>query len=338
MQKLLNLPHIFFLPFPEEIRIFEAQNCIILNRRFVPIFLLSWLFAQCAREVTIDLPEEEPKAVAICHFTTGQPFKVRVTLSQPIYDATEPKVPETAEVIIMQEGVPLDKLFRKTGDNGQVYWESNVLAKAQVPYSITVRADEVPEAQASSSVPAFYPIEAFRIDSQDVTTTPLNDGQVLMNIPLKLYLENLPADKRYFAFYLKHDLDVGEWVNGEWVTDFTYEGLHTNFSADGRTLSLLHDLEAEPLVLVNENFWSDNRDSLIINARITYYDEVERPRRLYVEWHTLSEDFYKYHLSLDRQGGNLPLSDPDALYNNVTGGYGNFSGYSVKVDTIDLPF
>ena len=57
-----------------------------------------------------------------------------------------------------------------------------------------------------------------------------------------------------------------------------------------------------------------------------------------MEWRTLSEEFYKYHLSVDRQGNNLPLSDPDAVYNNVSGGYGNFSGYSVRVDTIELPF
>ena len=47
-------------------------------------------------------------------------------------------------------------------------------------------------------------------------------------------------------------------------------------------------------------------------------------------------DSFERHIR--RQGGNLPLSDPDAVYNNVTGGYGNFSGYSVRVDTIELPF
>lgn len=300
--------------------------------------MLSWLFAQCAREVTIDLPEEETKAVAICHFTTGQPFKVTVTLSQPIYDSSEPEVPETAEVTLMQEGVFLDKLFRQTGDNGQVFWQSNVVAQAQTPYSIIVRVGELPEAQASGSIPAFFPLKPLYLNPTDWDTTALSDGSQLLSIPLKLVLENLPADERYFAFYLKHDLDVGQYVGGEWVTDFTYEGLTTNYSADGRTLSLLNGLEAEPLVLINENFWNDNGDSLLLEARILY-DPIanEKPRRIYLEWRTLSEDFYKYHLSLDRQGSNLPLSDPDALYNNVLGGYGNFSGYSVKVDTLELP-
>ena len=151
-----------------------------------------------------------------------------------------------------------------------------------------------------------------------------------MNIPLVLKLKDLPAEKRYFAFYLKHDIEVSDGS--------VYEGLSTNYTADGRTLSLLHDI-AEPAVLINEKFWSDNRDSLVLNAVIPYSPgDNEKPSRLYVEWRTLSEEFYKYHLSVDRQGNNLPLSDPDAVYNNVAGGYGNFSGYSVQVDTMILPF
>jgi hypothetical protein len=42
-------------------------------------------------------------------------------------------------------------------------------------------------------------------------------------------------------------------------------------------------------------------------------------------------------LSLSRQGGNLPLTDPDAVFNNVEGGLGNFSGYSIAIDTIAIP-
>jgi hypothetical protein len=305
-----------------------------LNRHFTFILILVSLFlAQCAREVTIDLPDEETKVVAICHFTAGQPFKVRVTLSQPIYASGDPEVPEKADVTVAKEGTFLDKLFRKIDDNGNVYWESRDSAETGIPYSMAVRVDELPLAEAASMIPAFYPIEQVQINKSDITETPLSDGRQLMNIPLVLHLRNLPAENRYFAFYLKHDIEVTD-SSGTTL----YEGLPTNYSADGRTLSLLHDI-AEPAVLINEKFWSDNLDSLALDARIAYNpSEHERPLRLYVEWRTLSEEFYQYHLSLDRQGSNLPLSDPDAVYNNVLNGYGNFSGYSVKVDMIEIPF
>ncbi len=311
-----------------------------MNRRFLPILvLLSWLFARCAREVTIDLPGEETKVVAVCHFTSDELFRVRVTLSQPVYASQDPEVPERAEVTIAQEGTFLDKLYKATDDNGNIYWESRDLAQTGVPYSISVRVDGYPNAEATSTIPVPTALKPLQTDPDHITEVPLSDGRRLMNIPLALHLEKLPAGQRYFGFYLRHDLDVGRFQNGNWETDFTYEGIATNYSADGRTLSLLHDLsESEPLVLINEKYWSDNGDSLLLDARIAYNPAAnEKPRRIMVEWRTLSEEFYRYHLSLDRQGGNLPLSDPDALYNNISGGYGNFSGYSVKTDTIVLP-
>jgi hypothetical protein len=118
--------------------------------------------------------------------------------------------------------------------------------------------------------------------------------------------------------------------------DYTEEQLPTNFLADGRTISLLHNVP-EPVVLVNENYWSEDRKTLYLTARIPFDPETERPEKMYITWRTLSPAFYRYHLSLSRQGGNLPLTDPDAVFNNIDSGLGNFSGYSFSVDTIVLP-
>ena len=106
---------------------------------------------------------------------------------------------------------------------------------------------------------------------------------------------------------------------------------------DGSTLSLLHNIP-ENVVLINEKYWSDGRRSLHLDALITYKpEEDQHPVRLYVEWWTLSAEFYRYHLSVARQGSNLPLSEPDAVFNNVENGYGNFSGYSTTIQAIELP-
>ena len=180
-----------------------------MNRRFLPILvLLSWLFARCAREVTIDLPGEETKVVAVCHFTSDELFRVRVTLSQPVYASQDPEVPERAEVTIAQEGTFLDKLYKATDDNGNIYWESRDLAQTGVPYSITVRVDGYPNAEATSTIPVPTALKPLQTDPDHITEVPLSDGRRLMNIPLALHLEKLPAGQRYFGFYLRHDLDV----------------------------------------------------------------------------------------------------------------------------------
>lgn len=301
------------------------------------LVLLGLLCVQCAREIIIDLPEEETKVVAICHFTPGQPFRIKVSLSQSVNDGSDPAPPSNVDVSVSKEGFFLDKLFMK-GSGKNLYWVSRDTVQAGQMYSMAAKIAGIPLAEASSSAPFQIPLRPIAVRSEDVTIVDLDEGYKALRVPLSLELSNVPADKPYFAFNLTSDIDVLEYIDSIAVVDFTYENEQAGYSADGRTLSLLHNI-AEPVVLINEKYWSAGVKTLNINALVYYKpNQNERPRRLYIEWRTLSEDFYRYHLSVARQGNNLPLSDPDAVYNNVGGGYGNFSGYSVSTDTIDLPF
>lgn len=300
------------------------------------LFLAGLLAVQCAREVIIDLPEEATKIVAICHFTPGQPFRIRVNYSQQVNDGSVPAPPTDVDVSVSKNGIFLDKLFRKgTGKN--IYWESRDTVEPNEGYSMAVRIDGLPQAEASSDVPKHVRFTPVSVRPEDISVVDLDEGYKALRIPLSLELQHIPSRQPYFAFNLTTDIDVLEFIDSVAVVDFTYENEPAGYSSDGRTLSLLHNV-AEPVVLINEKFWAQGVRTLNLNALVFYRPGLnERPRRLYIEWRTLSEEFYKYHLSVARQGNNLPLSDPDAVFNNVQGGYGNFSGYSVSVDTIDLP-
>lgn len=307
--------------------------------RFSSVLLLSILTGllglHCAREVIIDLPDEETKIVAICHFTPGQPFRIKVNFSQPVNDGSDPLPPSDADVSVSKEGFFLDKLYLKgTGKNA--YWESRDTVQPNQSYSMAVRIAGLPSAEASSGVPKHSRIKPVTVRPEEITVLDLDEGYKALRIPLSLELIKLPTGQPYFAFNLTTDIDVLEYIDSVAVVDFTYEGKAAGYSADGRTLSLLHNI-AEPVVLINEKYWALGVKTLNLNALVFYKPSLnERPRSLYIEWRTLSEDFYRYHLSVARQGNNLPLSDPDAVFNNVSGGYGNFSGYTVSTDTIQL--
>jgi hypothetical protein len=301
------------------------------------IALAVWLaLAQCAREVVIDLPEEEPKIVAICHFTDQQHFRLNLAFSQSVNDGTAAQMPQNVDATLSINGGFYDKLYRETSDKGELFWRSHnqKLARAGTEYALVVRVPGYPTAQASSRIPAHVSLDKIVLNPATITTKPLADGLSELRVPLELRLSELPAEGRFFAFSLFHETDVYESLAPP-ILDYTREDA-TNFLADGRTISLLHNIP-EPVVLVNENFWDENRRTLYLTARIPFDPETDRPRRIFVEWRTLSEEFYRYHLSLSRQSGNLPLSDPDAVFNNVDGGYGNFSGYSVSMDTVQIP-
>lgn len=293
------------------------------------------LFLACVRETDIALPEQPTKIVALSHFTLGKPIQVEVSLSQSLSDAGDPVIPANADVTIAVGGKFLDKLFRVTDDAGRIYWESRDLVERHTEYALAVRIAGLEPADAVSRAPDPVPLGRTRVDTAGMRIIDLSDGKLALRVPIELEVPDLPDKDRFFAFGLKHEIEIFELINGEPVPDEYYEA-DSKFLADGRTLALVYDTP-EKVVLVNENFWSDERNALSVDVLIPFDPAYERPKRIFVEWRTLSPEFYRYHLSLARQGNNIPLNDPDALYNNVIGGYGNFSGYSLVGDTVLIP-
>lgn len=294
--------------------------------------LLQW---SCVRETTIDLPEQPTKIVALSHFTQGQPIQVEVSLSQSLTDAGDPVIPINADVSIAVGGKFLDKLFRVTDDGGRIYWESRDLVEPHTEYALSVRIAGLDPIEARSDTPNPVFLENSRIDTAGIRVIALADGRQALRLPIEITMNSLLGQERYFAFGLKHEIEIFEIVDGERIPDEYYEAA-SKFLADGRTLALVYDTP-EKVVLIDQNFWSDGGTTLSLDAIIPFNPAYERPRRLFVEWRTLSNEFYRYHLSLARQGNNIPLNDPDALFNNIIGGYGNFSGYSHSGDTIHIP-
>jgi len=311
-----------------------------MRRILLLLTFVCLLFVRCAREVIIDLPEEPAKLVAVCHFTEGQNFRVKISLSKPVNDVSEPDFLQSMvgeiEPTLSVNGQFWDRLKPDTTDTDEItYWESNrfQLAESEVEYSFSLRISGYPPILSSSKIPKRVELDPIVLGSGDITVVQLSDGMSELRVPLELRLKEVPEGAHYFAFNLTHETQVHpDPLDPESYT----EESRTNFLADGRTFSLLHDIP-EPVVLINENYWADDRRTLYLVARIPFDPITERPSIIFVEWRTLSEQFYRYHLSLSRQGSNLPFSDPDAVFNNIEGGYGNFSGYAVSLDTVLIP-
>lgn len=298
--------------------------------------LLALLLApQCVREVPIDLPEQPTRIVIVSHFTDGEPMLVEVSLSQSLTDPGDPIFPTEADITMAIRGKFSSRLAPMVDLGGRPYWQSRDPLTQGTEYSLTVRIGGLETAEAMSAIPHPAGDPRLRVDSAKIRIIPLEGDKLALRVPLEISLADLPVANRYFAFGLRHEIEIFEWVNGERVPDEYYEA-DTKFLADGRTLALVYDTP-EKVVLVNENYWNGSAPTLNVDAIIPFDPAYEQPRRILVEWRTLSEEFYRYHLSLARQGNNIPLNDPDALYNNILGGYGNFSGYARKYMAVTIP-
>lgn len=301
------------------------------------ICLLGLVFCQCAREVYIELPDEQPKVVVNGHFTVGAPFRVHVSKSQEIHETDDPVIPEVATINLSAEGQVVEQLHLvKDPVNDELYWESFTIAQGNKPYSLTINVPDLPTATASSAVPKHIALEPVVLNPDSFRIEPLTPRLSRLRIPITLEVPEMPALERYFGFYFRHEVIRYEDTTFQAI-DQEYEVSGTPFLTDGSTFSLLYSL-TEPTVLIQEKYWNQDRRKLELDVLIAFEPPLERPSKLLVEWRTLSPEFYHYHLSVARQSGSPALSDPDALYNHVFGGYGNFSGYSIAVDTLLIPW
>lgn len=280
--------------------------------------------SRCVSDVLIDFPEEEPKMVVVSHFTPGEPLRVSLRVSKGLKD-TVMDIQSLANVemtVTNDSSLDADRFILKDGPLS--YWQSTEIVAVDRKYRLKVKADGFPTVTAEGYAPAPSRLEPIQLDHTTWTEVSIENGKrKTLRIPLKLTVAKLPATKRYFAFKISHQLND---IDGNPSSAETA----SQFLADGRTVASLHDIP-ESVVLVNENFWTDSPDgrTLSLDALIPYDPQEEMPSKLLIEWRTVSEEFYRYHLSLSRQGNPaLPFNDPDAVFSNINGGYGNFSGYS----------
>jgi Domain of unknown function (DUF4249) len=306
------------------------------NLLFLIAFLTVFLTpVQCVKEINLELPTEKPRLVVNGNFEPGQPFKVRISVSQPVYIGSKPPGITNAIVRLEQEGELIEFLSEKLVD-GQVVWESKHRAKANVPYSLAVQAGALDPVSATGYAPPAGRLHHIVVLPDSIVRKPLNDSITRWRIPLELTMKTpLPAQP-WFGFQVKgiagHYPDLSVPLP---ILDSLAQH-PASVVTDGRTFALIHQLP-ENMSMLNENFWRKSDQTLKMQIEMDVQTANEWPHALFLTWFTLSEDFYRYHLSLSRQGFNSPLSEPDALYNNISGGYGNFSGFSRDTQTIWLP-
>lgn len=291
---------------------------------------------QCVKPIDLNLPEEKTRIVVNGNFEPGQPFRVKLSTSQSVFIGSRPSPIEEALVNIEREGQVLETLT-KTIQNGQIVWESKAnKAKANIDYSISVSASNLPPVSAVSKAPYPAKLKPVAIQQDDMSIIPINADLATLRIPLDLQLKASTPEHPYFGFSIQSV--VGVYQDATIPNPiFKYSvSSPAVFITDGRAFALLNRIP-EPMSVLHENYWHDGRDSLHLIVSIDYNKATDIPQKVLINWFTLSEAFYRYHLSVSRQGSNLPLSDPDALYNNIQDGYGNFSGFARDTQTIRIP-
>jgi hypothetical protein len=90
-------------------------------------------------------------------------------------------------------------------------------------------------------------------------------------------------------------------------------------------------------VLLKDNPFSDG---LALDLSISLIPELQYLGQIYVELRTVTEEYYLFYTSYNRQKNqdDGPFIDPVIPFNNIENGHGYFAGYNLTQDSVKINF
>ncbi|HUR30086.1 MAG TPA: DUF4249 family protein, partial [Saprospiraceae bacterium] len=193
--------------------------------------------------------------------------------------------------------------------------------KAGLHYSITAFAPGFEIVKATTYIPKPSTISNLVISDVSIEQSPAHEFKKIIHYTVTFDIEHVESNRYYhLVFYNKYNgLDDLYLINPEDSDDQPFIQ-HYEYGV------LIDRLDLEPDAPVSFHF----QDWAVDNNDLT---------RVFIELRSITEDYYKYHSSLTRQliVRQDPFAEPVTIYNNIEGGYGNFSGFSPDITSSDLP-
>lgn len=296
--------------------------------RYSTLFVFSMmLFATaCVTPVDVDFVEAEQELVVYSHFGVDEPMQIYLSHTRNPLKPNEPFEPvEGATIEIYRDGV-LERSFNEMPDrkSGYAAYETDVYPMNGSEYRIEIAAEGYKNARAIETVPHHKAdMESFRFleeigenEIYQLLFTDDNSTENYYQLVVKLVKysrENVIIAEEIvdYEFADGYNFTHFELENSkEWMAIYPeYEGfLFTGVRQTGDFKELLVEISDRGM-----DFESD----------ITYQYKAEL--------HNVSDAYYLYHQSIQSQlTDNSSLNEPVRIYNNIEGGFGNFSAYNME--------
>lgn len=277
-------------------------------------------------ETTLELPNNNlPKLTIISHLSSDGWEKQRVFVyaSQSPLDSSQFMTPANLDVEVTELETDYSIRLEMTTEGNKSYFDfPEDFLKQGFSYSISAYAPGFESVHSTTSIPT--PSTISNLNVHDVTFEPSikNEFKSILRYKLGFTIDHFEANRYYHLVFYNR-----------------YEGIDTLLLIVDPELSddqpFLHHYDFGILI---------DRDDLTPGQPLefNFLDWVvadSELKEVYVELRTITESYYKYHSSLARQLiiRQDPFAEPITIFNNIEGGYGNFSGFSPDVSSSYLP-
>jgi len=275
-------------------------------------------------ETTLDLQlNGVPKLTIICHMNPEGDVSQRVYVyaTQSPSDSSSFFTPDNLVVDVTEEESQVTVRLNPTTDEGGDYFEFPAgFLHAGSSYSITAFAPGFDIVEATTSIPRPSTISNLIIKDFFIQQSDVHDFKQNVRYKVQFDINHFENNHYYhLIFYNKYKNDDIKLVYPEPTDDQPFiKHYEYGVLLDSRNLT-----EGQPLTFEFRDFVLDDNDLI----------------KVIVELRTINEAYYKYHSTLARQLILIqdPFAEPVTIYNNIEGGFGNFSGFSPDITSSDLP-
>lgn len=301
--------------------------------------LLIATFCYCALlgstcERPLDLPIEipAPRLVVVCNFTGDAFFVVQVSKSRSALDQSQEEYIANAKVDIYSGDnfiETLELVPRGPASRSPYYITKELKPKQGIIYTIRVEAPGFEPVTAQSSVPAASDIISFGLS--DVTVEPVGDGNIRYNYVAEISFEDDPNAQNFYHLNLHQQFLAYELIEGDTILiDSSIQTVLFSNSINNNYLLAYFNGG----ILFEDQAFQSNHISIPVSVQIN--PQSQFIGKVYAELRTVSDEYYKFHQTLNRQQNNPggTFTEPVIVYNNIENGHGIFAGYNASTDSV----
>ncbi|MAN50278.1 MAG: hypothetical protein CMD04_05630 [Flavobacteriales bacterium] len=301
-----------------------------MKKNFLKLFIVFTFFGceEMSTVIDIDLPEHNPLLVVNSVPEIKDYVRVYISHSLDPLSNNQYKFLDDATVLLKYDNIIDTALFVQSSSEEPCYYNVPNLIEGKT-YTLEAYHHDYPTANSTISVPFGVAIENVQVDS-------LYENRILLNFSI---IDPIEENYYYLRFTIKQ--------NGKWKTT-AFESSDPSFDDRG----LIDDGQISGRkILFNDQLFNNSKKSFDVNLIIKNNDSDDQFSldndninlsidSVKIHFFTITESYYKYHLSRKMQDrnennplNNLLGTEPVVVYNNINNGYGVF-GVRVKKDTV----
>lgn len=297
----------------------------LVSKRIYLLCLSVWVLVTGC-ETTLELPVNNlPKLTIISHLSSTAGWevpKVYVYSSLSASDSSSFHVPDHLEVEVTELETDYSISLEMVNAGADRYFGfPESFLKEGFSYTISAYAPGFESVRATTRIPRPSTISNLLIENLRIEASTKNEFKSIVRYTVNFEINHTESNQYYhLVFYNQYDgLDEAFLVDPEHSDDQPYLK-HYDFGI----LIDKEDLVADQPLSFDFVDWVVGDNDL---------------KRVLVELRTITPEYYRYHSTLARQliVRQDPFAEPVTIFNNIEGGFGNFSGYSPNISSSDLP-